>query len=48
MLPCWRGALLAKAASFQKIPEDIQIKQEIDAKNAPQTVEKQIKKQSQK
>ena len=48
MLPCERGALLAKAASFKKIPEDIQIKQEIDAKNIPKTIEKPIKKQSQK
>ena len=48
MLPCGRGALLAKAASFKKIPEDIQIKHEIDAKNIPKTIEKTIKKQSQK
>ena len=48
MLPCGRGALLAKAASFKKIPEDIQIKHEIDAKNTPKTIEKTIKKQSQK
>ena len=40
MLPCGRGALLAKAASFKKIPEDIQIKHEIDAKNTPKTIEK--------
>ena len=48
MLPCWRGALLAKAASFKKIPEDIQINDENDAKNIPKTIEKPIKKQSQK
>ena len=33
MLPCGRGGLLAKAASFKNIPEDIQMKHEIDAKN---------------
>ena len=33
MLPFGRGALLAKSASFKKIPEDIQIKHEIYAKN---------------
>ena len=38
MLPCRRGALLAKAASFKKIPENIQIKHEIDAKNIPQII----------
>jgi hypothetical protein len=30
MLPCRRGALLAKSAGFKKIPEDIQIKHEFD------------------
>ena len=44
MLPCGRGALLAKAAGFKKIPEDIQIKQEMDAKNIAKTIEKPIKK----
>ncbi len=48
MLSCRRGVLLAKAAGFKKIPEDIQIKQEIDAKNSPKAIEKTIKKQSQK
>ena len=48
MFPYGRGALLAKAGSFKKIPEDIQIKQEMDAKNTPQIIEKQINKQSQK
>ena len=46
MLPCGRGALLAKAASFKKIPEDIQIKHEIDATNTPKTIEQLIKKYS--
>ena len=44
MLPCWRGALLAKAANFKKIPEDIQIKHELDAKNTPKTIEKPFRK----
>ena len=44
MLPCGRGVLLAKAANFKKIPEDIQTKHEIDAKNNPKTIEKPIKK----
>ena len=48
MLPCGRSALLAKAASFKQIAEDIQINHEIDAKNTPKTIEKPIKKQSQK
>ena len=48
MLSCGRGVLLAKAAGSKKIPEDIQIKQEIDAKNIPKTIEKTIKNQSQK
>ena len=48
MLPCRRSALLAKAASFKKIPEDIQINQEIDAKNIPKTIEKTIEKYSPK
>ena len=42
MLPCWRGTLLTKAAGFKKIPEHIQIKQEIDTKNIPKTIEKTI------
>ena len=48
MLPCRRGPLLAKAAGFKKIPEDIQIKHEIDATICPKTIEKTIKKSSQK
>ena len=48
MLSCWRGALLDKAASFKKIPEDIQINHEFDAKIIPKTIEKTIKKQFQK
>ena len=44
MPPCGRGALLAKAAIFKKIPEDIQINHEIDAQNIPKTIEKPIKK----
>jgi hypothetical protein len=44
VLPCERGTLLAKSAGFKKIPEDIQIKQETDAKNNPKTIEKTIKK----
>ena len=32
MLPCRRGALLAKSASFKNIPEDIEIKHEIHTK----------------
>ena len=43
MLSCRRGVLLAKAAGFKKIPEDMQIKQEIDANNLPKTMEKQLK-----
>ena len=43
MLPCWRGTLFTKAANFKKIPEDIQINHEIDAKNIPKTIEKTIK-----
>ena len=42
MLPCGRGALLAKSITFNKIPEDIQIKQEIDATTFHQTIEKTI------
>ena len=42
MLPCRRGALLSKSAGFQKIPEDVQIKHENDAKIAPKTVEKPV------
>jgi hypothetical protein len=30
-----RGALLAKGGGFKKLPEDIRIKQEIDAENDP-------------
>ena len=48
MLACGRGAFLAKPANFKKIPEEIQINHEVDAKNNPKTIEKQIKKQSQK
>ena len=47
MLSCERGALLAKAVSFKKIPEDIQINHEFDAKNISKTIEKTTKKQSQ-
>ena len=39
MLPCGRSTLLAKAASFKTMPEDIQIKQEIDAKNTSKTID---------
>ena len=46
MFPCGRGRLLTKAANFKKIPGDIQIKQEIDSKNIPKTIEKNIKKES--
>ena len=42
MLPCGRGALLAKATSFKKIPEDVQINHEIDAKNTPKTIENKL------
>ena len=48
MLPCRRGALLAKSASFKKIPEDFQIKHEVYAKINPKTLEKTIKPLSQK
>ena len=48
MLPFGHGALLAKAANFKKMPEDIQINHEFDTKIHPKTIEKQIKKQSQK
>ena len=43
MFSCWRGVLLPIAAGFKKIPEDIQIKQVIDAKNFSKTMEKQLK-----
>jgi hypothetical protein len=48
MLPCRRGALLAKSASFKRIPEDIQIKHEIYAKINPKSIEKAIQNPSQK
>ena len=48
MLPCRRGALLAKSASFKKVPEDIQIKHEIYAKIDPKTIEKPIQNSSHK
>ena len=38
----WRGALLAKAASFKKISEDIQINHEIGAKSITKTIEKTV------
>ena len=44
MLPCRRGALLAKAAGFKKIPEDIQIKHEKHANIYAKTIEKSITK----
>ena len=48
MLPCRRGALLAKSAYFKKIPEDIQINHENYATNDPKTIEKSIQNPSQK
>ena len=48
MLPCRRGALLAKSASFKNIPEDIEIKHEIHTKIDPKAIQKTIKNQSQK
>jgi hypothetical protein len=42
MLPCRRGALLAKSASFKKIPEYIQTKYEKYTKIYPKTFEKTI------
>ena len=43
MLPCRRGALLAKSAGFEKLPEDNQISHEKYAKIHPKTIEKLIK-----
>ena len=48
MLPCRRGALLAKSASFKKIPEDIEINHENLTKSNPKTVQKPITNSSQK
>jgi hypothetical protein len=48
MLPCRRGALLAKSASFKNIPEDIEIKHEIHTKIYPKAIQKTIKNPSQK
>ena len=48
MLPCRRGALLAKSASFKNIPEDIEIKHEIHTKIDPKAIQKTIKNPSQK
>ena len=48
MLPCRRGALLAKSASFKNIPEDIEIKHEIHTKIYPKAIQKTIQNPSQK
>ena len=48
MLPCRRGALLAKSASFKNIPEDIEIKHEIHAKIYTKAIQKTIQNPSQK
>jgi hypothetical protein len=48
MLPCRRGALLAKSASFKKIPEDIQINHEILTKIYQKNIKKTIQNPSQK
>jgi hypothetical protein len=48
MLPCRRGALLAKSACFKKTPDDIPIKHANDIQIHPKTINKPVQNVSQK
>jgi hypothetical protein len=48
MLPCRRGALLAKSACFKKTPDNIPIKHANDIQIYPKTIKKPIQNVSQK